>query len=216
MFIKNKMTYHPYCIDSKTSISKALDIMSTHNFHRLPVVEDGKLIGLITEGIVRAHTPSQATSLSIYELNYLLSKTCVEEIMIKDVITIQADSIIEEAAVLMRKHNIGCLVVVDEQYKVTGIITKNDILDAFVDLLGYYRIGSRFVVRDIEDKPGTFNVITELLTKLNANIYNLGVYHIDNRVDVVIIAGGASHELMLKGLQDLGYEVIAMLNENGI
>ncbi len=207
MFIKDRMTSNPYCINQDTSISNALDIMESNSFHRLPVVENGKLIGLITESTIENNTPGQATSLSIYELNYLLSKTSVKEIMIKDVITISKDALIEEAAVLMRKQNIGCLVVVDEDNLVIGIITRNDILDAFIDLLGYNRKGNRFVIYDVEDKPGAFHKITELFYNLGANIYNLGVYHQNNQVDVVAIVKGDDPKLLKLKLEELGYVV---------
>ena len=73
MYVRNRMTANPYCISKDTSISTALDMMAEGNFHRLPVVDGKRLLGLVTEGLISEHTPSKATSLSIYELNYLLS-----------------------------------------------------------------------------------------------------------------------------------------------
>ena len=91
MYVRNRMTANPYCISKDTAISTALDIMAEHGFHRLPVVEGKHLVGLVTEGVISEHSPSKATSLSIYELNYLLSKTKCEDVMIKNVITISPD-----------------------------------------------------------------------------------------------------------------------------
>ena len=134
MYIKDQMTRNPYCISPKTTISKALEIMSVNSFHRLPVVDsDYNLLGLITAGMISDKTPSKATSLSIYELNYLLSRTSVEEIMEKDVKTINPDALLEEAASKMRLYDISCLPVVEND-KVVGIITHNDIFKAFIDL----------------------------------------------------------------------------------
>ena len=133
MYVRNRMTANPYCISKDTSISTALDVMAEHGFHRLPVVEGKHLVGLVTEGVIAEHSPSKATSLSIYELNYLLSKTKCDSVMIKNVITISPDVLLEEAAVVMRKNKVGCLVVVEND-EVVGIITHNDIFDSFVEL----------------------------------------------------------------------------------
>ena len=78
--------------------------MKEHDIHRLPVVEDGKLVGLLTEELVAGHSPSMATSLSMHELNYLLNKTTASEIMQKQVLTVKAHTLLEEAASLMRQQ----------------------------------------------------------------------------------------------------------------
>ena len=114
MYVKNKMTKDPICIDISSKISEAVDLMSEHGLHRLPVVKGGKLAGLLTEGQIARKEPSKATSLSIYELNYLLSKTSVDAIMIRDVITIHEDRLLEDAALLMLRHDIGCLPVIND------------------------------------------------------------------------------------------------------
>ena len=210
MYVKDRMTCDPYCITKETSISKALDIMSQNDFHRLPVVEDGKLVGLITEGTITANTPSQATSLSIYELNYLLSKTNVSEIMIKDVQTVKPNALLEEAAVKMRKNDVGCLPVV-ENNEVIGIITQNDIFDAFVDLLGYYTQGARYVLEIKDDHPGILLDITKIFFNQNANITNLAVYSKPEHIDVVIRANNVDHHVMGKILNDAGYKVVSTI-----
>lgn len=210
MYVKDRMTEYPLCITKDTSISKALDIMVQHHFHRLPVVDDKKLIGLVTESIITAGGPSQATSLSIYELNYLLSKSTVSEVMIRDVQTIEPSALLEEAAVKMRKNDVGCLVVVDRG-EVVGIITQNDIFDAFVDLLGYYTEGARYVLEIDEDHPGILLDITKLFFNQNANITNLAVYRKLEHIDVVIRANNIDHHVMGKILNDAGYRVVSTI-----
>ena len=99
MYVKDHMTPNPYTITKDVVISKAVEIMRKHHFHRLPIVDEGgKLIGLVTGGLVEEQSGSNSTSLSIYELNYLLSKTQVKDIMIKDVKTISQDEFVEIAA----------------------------------------------------------------------------------------------------------------------
>ena len=146
MYVKNKMTKDPICIDISSKISEAVDLMSEHGLHRLPVVKGGKLAGLLTEGQIARKEPSKATSLSIYELNYLLSKTSVDAIMIRDVITIHEDRLLEDAALLMLRHDIGCLPVINDSNDVVGILTQNDVFAAFLDILGYRERGSRITV----------------------------------------------------------------------
>ena len=128
MYVKDHMTEKPYTITKDVVISKAVEIMRKNHFHRLPVVDDqGKLIGLVTGGLVKEKSGASSTSLSIYELNYLLSKTEVQDIMITDVKTISQDVFVEVAAQTMLENEISVLPVVDENNKVIGIITDKDI-----------------------------------------------------------------------------------------
>ena len=210
MLVKDRMTANPYCIRKDTSISAALDLMAERDFHRIPVVDGQELVGLVTEGTIAENTPSKATSLSVYELNYLLAKSTVESVMIKDVVTIHPDALLEEAAVLMRHHDIGCLVVTEGR-KVVGIITQNDIFEAFIDLLGYYEEGSRYVIQITEYKPGVLADLTGLFFDETAQITNLAVYRKDAQTDVVIRARGVAPEVMKKLLSDHGYQVISVL-----
>ena len=91
------MTKNPICIGVNNKISEVVDIMNEKKLHRIPVVNGKKLVGLVTEGMISKNGATKATSLSIYELNYLLSKTTVDAIMIRDVITIHEDSFLEDA-----------------------------------------------------------------------------------------------------------------------
>ena len=112
MYVKDNMVSSPITIGPDQSVSEAIDIMSENELHRLPVVdENGKLVGLVTEGVIASNTPNKASSLSVFELNYLLNKLSIKDIMIKDVITIGKDALLEEAATVLRKYDIGCLPV---------------------------------------------------------------------------------------------------------
>ncbi len=207
MYVKNKMTKNPVTIDKNVTISEALDMFVTNDFHRLPVVDNtNRLIGLITEGVIQANTPSNATSLSIHELNYILNKTNIDSIMIKNVITINPDALLEEAADKMRRHGINCLPVVDASHKLLGIITQKDIFGAFIELLGYYEEGTRLVVDVPEDKVGILAKISALLAKEDINITNLAVYR-DETVSVVIRVSDVRAEKIRALLEENGYQV---------
>lgn len=212
MYVKDHMTKNPKCIAKDTSISTALDLMAQNDFHRLPITDkDGKLIGLVTEGLISDSSGSKQTSLSIYELNYLLSRTNVSDIMIKDVITISPDAIIEEAANKMLLNHINVLPVVDEENTVIGIITENDIFRAFMDLLGYYARGTRFVVSVPEDKPGILQQLSKIFANENLSVNRMNVYHSERGIEVMVIADEECASMKEK-LELSGFDVTDVRN----
>ena len=209
MYVKDHMTKDPITITDDVKISKAVDIMSKGHFHRLPIVNDkGQLIGLVTGGLVTEASGANATSLSIYELNYLLSKTRVKDIMLTDVKTIGPEAFIEEAAQKMLDEGISVLPVIDEDSRVLGIITEKDIFQAFTDLLGYKHQGTRFVFQ-CDDRPGFFAGIAQLLADNEANMEALAVYHTKGRGTecVVKATGEISVKSMVQILVDAGYKL---------
>lgn len=177
MLIKDKMTANPITVNVNDVISKASDLMTEKNLHRIPVIDQGKLVGLVTKGLITSKGVGGATSLSIFELNYLLNKTPVKDVMIKSkkLITIQEDQLLEDAASLMLKHDIGCLPVVDKAGALVGIITQNDLFRAFLDLLGWDHKGSRIEIA-VKDDVGVIGEISKIFVDNKANISHIGVY----------------------------------------
>lgn len=209
MYVKDHMTPNPYTITKDVVISKAVEIMRKNHYHRLPVVdEQGKLIGLVTGGLVEEKSGASSTSLSIYELNYLLSKTKVQDIMIKHVTTITQDLFVEVAAQTMLEKEISCLPVVDENNKVIGIITDKDIFQAFIELLGHRKQGTRFIFA-ATDTPGEFAPIAKVFGDNDANLESLAVYHTPGRgAEIVVKASGEiSVEDMAQILVDSGFKL---------
>ena len=170
MAVKDFMTRKVVYISPDTTIAHAADIMRDQKLHRLPVIENDKLVGLVTEGTIAEASPSKATSLSFYEMNYLLNKTKVKDVMIHDVVTISQYASLEDATYLMLKNKIGILPVVDNE-QVYGIITDRDIFKAFLEVSGYGEKGvrMRFVT---EDEVGVLSHIIALLVEENLNISN--------------------------------------------
>ncbi|MGJ3240945.1 MAG: CBS domain-containing protein [Anaerolineae bacterium] len=122
-----------------TSISSAHQVMRENNIRRLPVVDNNKLVGIVTIGDVREASPSDATTLSIWELNYLWAQLVVEKVMTRNVLTVTPDTLILDAAELMLEHKVSGLPVVDEKNEVQGVITESDIFRMLVRS----RVGSK-------------------------------------------------------------------------
>lgn len=136
MHVSDRMSTPAITITPETPFQDALKLMRERRFRRLPVVNgEGKLVGIVSERDLLHAAPSPATSLSVWEMNYLLSKLRVEQLMTTQVIVACPDMPIEEAARLMVEHKIGGLPVVNEQRQVVGVITETDIFKVFVEIV---------------------------------------------------------------------------------
>lgn len=180
------MTPNVITIKPDTRVTEAVDLMEKHDFHSLPVIKNDSFVGLITEELIKNKTSSAATSLSIYELNYLLDKTIVEDIMEKDAQTATKELLLEEAAILMVDNNITVLPVIDKDKKVEGIITYKDIFSALIELSGYQSGGDRLVIEVDEDKVGVLDSITAILADNNISISHIFVNRIADHIEITI------------------------------
>lgn len=207
MFVEQRMTANPITITSMATIADASEIMRANKFRRLPVVDGGKLVGVVTDRDLRAVAPSPATTLSIFELNYLLAKMKIKDIMKKKVITIQADATVEEAALLLYSHRIGGLVVVDQYGGVTGVITETDIFKCFVDVMGLIEGKTRLTI-DVPDKIGILHEISKVFLEMNINISSMVSYSLDDgKKEMVIRADVEDVTALTERLAGLGYSV---------
>lgn len=168
MSVKDFMTKKVVYVSPETTVAHAADLMREQGLRRLPVIEHDRLVGLVTEGTMAEAQPSKATSLSIYEMNYLLNKTKIRDVMIKDVVTVKPYATLEDAVYLMMTHNIGVLPVAEDGY-LSGIITDKDIYRTFLKVSGYGEEGIR--VRIVtEDRIGELEKIIKTITDENLNI----------------------------------------------
>lgn len=174
MTVADYMTDKVITVTPDTLVSVAVSTMKSNKIHRLPVIEGSQLVGLITEGIVEAASPSAATSLSIYEVNYIFNKMTVGEIMEKQVLTINFDDILEDAIFKMRQNDIGVLPVMDGS-QVVGILTTNDILDAFLDITDYAQQATTVQIVIEHDSTGVIFKIGEIMAQNDLNIQTLMV-----------------------------------------
>ena len=205
MAVKDFMTKKVVYVSPDTTVAHATDKMREQGLRRLPVMENDKLVGLVTEGTMAEASPSKATSLSIYEMNYLLNKTLIRDIMIKNVVTVSQYASLEDAIYIMMKNNVGVLPVVDNG-QVYGIITDKDIYKAFLEISGYGEEGIRVALL-AEDSVGTLLKVVDTIAKANLNI--------KRTVVATRASGKTAIEIQLEGHTDLG-ALKANLQEDGI
>lgn len=136
MFVREKMTTSVITLSTDAPFQDAFNLMKEHKIRRIPVVDaKRKLVGIVSERDLLHAAPSPATSLSIWEMNYLLWKLDLSNLMSKNVVTVTPNTLLQDAATLMIKNKIGGLPVVDDEFRVIGVITETDIFKAFVELL---------------------------------------------------------------------------------
>ena len=185
MIVENYMSKELITVAPTTKVNDAVELMNQHQIHRLPVLKAGELVGLITEGTIQAAMPSKATSLSVFEANYLLNKTTVADVMIKNVTTIQADALLEEAVEIMRTNNFGVLPVRNQTGELVGIITNNDIFAAFLQITGYQTDGVRVAIKIESDHQGVLADLSARFAAAAMNIVQIVVFRQDGQPVIV-------------------------------
>jgi acetoin utilization protein AcuB len=213
MKVRERMSENVRTVGMDTNINEAFSLMKENNIRRLPVVEKGKVMGMITLSDLNQAAPSSATTLSIHELNYLLAKTTIKDILPKkqQLITIGPDNYIETAAKLMRKNRISGLPVIENNHLV-GIVTETDIFDAFIDILGVKKTHSRIDLYTA-DRPGTIAAITGMIAEKGKNILNTVVYF-DARRDMykmIVRIEELDNQDVVDELKKSGYEVESVI-----
>ena len=207
MFVRDYMSRSPITINKDTPVFKALTILKSNKIRQLPVVSaEGKLIGLVAEKDLINVSPSPATSLSIYEVNYLLAKLTVAEAMSKNLLTVSPDATIEETALLMREHKINSVPVIENDALV-GIITVSDIFDAMLKLFAYGKPGVRMVI-EAKDRVGLIADITKIVKEFDIMIRGIvTVEKDDSKADVVLRIGTVDPAPIVEALEKNGFKV---------
>lgn len=174
MFVGERMSRPVISVSPDAPINEILAMFRKEHIRRAPVMKDGKLLGLVTEGDLSNASPSAVTTLSIWEMNYLISKVKVKDVMTKKVITVTSDTPIEEAARIMADKKIGGVPVVNEG-KVVGIITETDLFKIFLELMGARQKALR-VTATIADKPGQLEKLTKAIAHNGGNFISFGMF----------------------------------------
>jgi acetoin utilization protein AcuB len=208
MFMSDVMTCNVVTIPSKTSLADARKIMDSHRLRRLPVVDRGILIGIVTREALDRAGPSQVTSFSIHDITRLLNKITVKEVMVKDLVTVSPDATVEEAVTLAQQKKVGALLVVDGR-RLVGIATTNDFFYKILNpILGVGQPGSRLVVRDCQG-PGDIEKVVAAINKLGLDVITMFMLPIPERDAnsfVVHLSSGDPSSLIAE-LRLLGFTV---------
>lgn len=191
MLVRDTMTRNPVTVLPSMSVQDALALMREKRIRRLLVADaQGKLVGIVSEKDLLYASPSPTTSLSVYEIPYLLSKLSVEKVMTRQVLSVTEDAPLEEAALVMADRKIGGLPVLKEG-KLVGIITETDVFRTFLKLLGGRSKGVRATVRTAGAK-GTFAKITGAISEAGGDILGFG------SIDVQTPSGAVVWQTALK------------------
>ena len=207
MKVKDIMTWNVITVSGDTPIMEARKIMETHKVRRLPVVDKGKLVGVVTLDRIVGVGPSPATSLSVWEINYLLAKMKVREVMQKDVISVGPDVSVEQALARAQAMKVGAAPVVEDG-KVVGIITTNDFMLKLLNpALGIGKPGSRLNISNA-NKPKNVREIMEIVEKMGLNIVALhtvpAAEEVTNGLSLHVDA--ADPKALIKELEAKGYK----------
>ncbi|CAG0943559.1 A-adding tRNA nucleotidyltransferase [Anaerolineae bacterium] len=206
MLVRERMTANPVVVNPETSFEDALQILREKKIRRLPVVDKGgNLVGIVVEKDLLYASPSPATSLSVFEVHYLLSKLLVKDVMTKRVITIGEDCPLEEAARIMVDHKIGSLPVVRGK-QVIGIVTETDVFRVMAEALGGRAKGLRVALR-VPDVKGELAMITSKIAELGGNFISLATF----------LGGDAQHTEVTFKVQGVQKDVVvAALEKTGV
>ena len=209
MLVKDRMTPKPVTITPEASFPEAFALIREKNVRHLPVVDkQGSLLGIVAQTDLLHASPSSATSLSIYEMNYLLANLRVSEVMSSPPITVPEDAPLEEAARLMVEKKIGCLPVMRDG-NLVGMITETDIFKAFVEVLGGEEASLRITLR-VADVRGELARLAGIIAGLGGNICSVASFRGEapEHVYITFRLEGVEEEVLIPALKAEGEEVV--------
>jgi len=215
--VKDRMNSKVKTVELDSGINDAFSIMKESNIRRLPVMEQGKVVGIVTLSDLNRAAPSFATSLSIYELNYLLARIKIRDVLPKGqkLLTVGSDTYIETAARLMRDNKVSGLPVVDNG-QLVGIITETDLFDALIDILGVHNAHTRidFIVTD---RPGPIAEVTGLIAARGINITNIVVYFDEKKgqYKVILRMEELDYQPIIDEIKSRGYAIESVQTRDG-
>lgn len=178
MFVGERMSHPVISVAPETSIHDALAMFKKEHIRRAPVMKNGKMVGIISERDLLNASPSPVTSLSVWEMNYLLSKVTVNQVMSKKVKTLDYDTPIEEAARMMADSKIGGMPIM-RSGKVIGVITETDLFKIFLELMGARTKAIR-VTAAVDDVPGQLAKVTKAIAEAGGNFISFGMFSGDD------------------------------------
>lgn len=207
MLVGERMIHPVITVGPDVPVMDALDMLRREHIRRAPVIDNGKLVGIVSANDLRNASPGQATTLSVWEINYLVSKITVRTVMTKAVITTVEDTPIEEAARIMADHKIGGLPVLRDG-KVVGIVSETDIFKIMLEMLGARQKAVRASVI-VPNKAGEIASLSQAIFELGGNIIALGTFSGDDpsTSELVFKVAGPDEATLRAALEPLSLEV---------
>jgi len=211
MYVDRIMTREVVQAGEEMRAPQLAALMRDHHIRHLPVVRDGHLVGLVTSHDLERVSPSPVTTLSVGEANYLIGKLTAARLMRAKVITCAPDTLVEEAAHLLRQERIGCLPVVDQHGKLVGILTHEDLLDFFLDITGCLMTDTARIAVHLPDTIGQLGRLLAAINEAGGYIATVvSPLHPDQtglRIAVVRYRA-ADPRALNQTLRDLGYDLL--------
>jgi acetoin utilization protein AcuB len=209
MRIRDVMTKNPLTVEPETLVLEAQKIMKENHVRRLPVVEKGKVVGIVTKHDLLEASPSPATSLSVYELNYLLARMRVKDIMKKNPVTVSPDTPFEEALRIGQEKKVGSFPVVDEKGRLVGITTESDIVRVMTRVLGLREEGSRITIEGLGKELGELQKIISIVDEHRTVLLSLMTLPRPEKGDWMLLVRVLSKDPgpVVKDLKKAGFKV---------
>lgn len=210
MLVGERMSHPIIALHPDTPLADALALMKHEHIRRAPVIKDGRLVGIVSEKDLLHASPSEATSLSIWELHYLLSKLTIDHVMTRQVLTVSEDTPLEEAARIMADNKVGGLPVLRDGH-VIGIITETDLFKVFLELMGARAAGVRITAL-VTDEPGQLAKLTQAIADIGGNIISLGTFAGEDPANFLLTCkvAGPSPEQLRERIAPLVERVVDM------
>lgn len=218
MLVKDIMTDTVLTIREDQSILEARELLRSKNLISLPVVDDLlRIRGIITLDDIGKASPSDTSTLSRYEANYLLGRLKVKDVMKRSVVTVDADDTIEYVAYKLYKYRVNALPVINEDNKLSGIVSRSDIFRAIVEIMGMNRNCVRITIKT-PDKIGVVAEITNIMKEDGINIISLITKQNDDGTAEVTIRAALNNNGLdiIEQIREAGYEVTDVMTLDGI
>jgi acetoin utilization protein AcuB len=174
MFVGERMSHPVISVSADAPINEVLAMFRNEHIRRAPVMKDGKLVGIVSERDLLNASPSTATTLSVWEMNYLISKVKIKDVMTKKVISVDKDTPIEDVARIMADKKIGGVPVTSAD-KVVGMITETDLFKVFLELMGARQKATR-VTATIPEQPGELAKVTRAIANHGGDFISFGMF----------------------------------------
>lgn len=172
MLVKNWMSKVVITVEEKDSMQDAMKLLKKHDIRMLPVVREGKLVGVVTDRDLKKASASDATTLEIHELIFLISEIKIKDIMTKNPVTVPFDYTVEETAEILLKNKISGAPVVDHDGQITGTITQTDLFNSLISLTGVGKRGLQFAFQ-LEDRPGSIKEVVDIIRKYGGRMVSI-------------------------------------------